>query len=47
MTGLSDLRHIAVTVDGIDRQVPAEMTILQALSGEGIHVPSLCNDIRL
>jgi formate dehydrogenase major subunit len=47
MTESSDLPRVTVTVDGTELAVPGDLTILQALNHEGVHVPSLCNDIRL
>jgi len=38
---------IIVTVDGVETQVNSGLTILQALTQVGIHIPSLCGDIRL
>ncbi|MDR0945809.1 MAG: [FeFe] hydrogenase, group A [Bifidobacteriaceae bacterium] len=38
---------VHVTVDGKEMDVPAGLTILQSLKQAGIHIPSLCNDIRL
>jgi formate dehydrogenase major subunit len=40
-------RRITVTVDGRPIEVFDGLTILQALKQEGVHVPHLCNDIRL
>jgi len=38
---------ITVTVNGHETQVRPGLTILQALTQAGVHIPSLCNDIRL
>ena len=38
---------ITVTVNGHQMQVQGGLTILQSLTQAGIHIPSLCNDIRL
>ena len=38
---------ITVTVNGQETQVPGGLTILQSLTQVGVHIPSLCNDIRL
>ncbi len=39
--------RIPVTVDGRPMEVTAGLTILQSLLQEGIHIPSLCHDVRL
>ncbi|MCL3859654.1 [FeFe] hydrogenase, group A [Actinotalea sp. K2] len=39
--------RVTITVDNREIQVNDGLTILQALSMEGIEVPSLCHDIRL
>ena len=38
---------VTINVDGHDLTVPSSATILNALIDEGIHIPSLCNDVRL
>jgi len=38
---------ITVTIDGHPAQVQSGLTILQSLTQAGVHIPSLCNDIRL
>ncbi len=38
---------VATTVNGHELRVPAGLTILRALTDEGIDIPSLCHDIRL
>jgi formate dehydrogenase major subunit len=47
MLDANELPKVSVSVDGTELQVPAGLTILQALKQVGIHIPSLCNDIRL
>ncbi len=39
--------RVAMSVDGRVVEVGAGLTILQALHQEGIHLPSLCHDLRL
>jgi len=39
--------RISVVVDGHPVEVTAGLTILQSLLQEGIHIPSLCHDVRL
>lgn len=39
--------RITVTVDGQTLRVQPDRTILEALTAEGVHIPSLCHDIRL
>lgn len=38
---------LAITVNGHELRVPGGLTILRALTDEGIDIPSLCHDIRL
>ena len=38
---------IMVTIDGEEREVPANLSILQALREIGIEVPNLCYDVRM
>ena len=38
---------ISLTVDGIDVQVPAGSTVLQACESIGVEIPTLCTDPRL
>src|SRR5688572_29535120 len=40
-------RRIGAVIDGTRVEVPADMTVLQALRMLGIHVPALCHDDRL
>jgi formate dehydrogenase major subunit len=40
-------QRIKVTVNGREMSVYGEMTILQSLIQEGIHIPHLCYDMRL
>jgi len=40
-------QNCTITVDGHELEVPRTATILTALIGEGIHIPSLCHDVRL
>ncbi|NLD98989.1 MAG: FAD-dependent oxidoreductase, partial [Fibrobacter sp.] len=42
-----DHKRITVTVDGKQIEVYDNLTILQALLQEGLHIPHLCYDIRL
>ena len=43
----NDPTLISVTVNGQQLQVQSGLTILQSLTQAGLHIPSLCNDIRL
>ncbi|MCL2787418.1 MAG: NAD(P)-binding protein [Micrococcales bacterium] len=47
MTTTVEAGLVTFNVDGTEISVPPGLTILQALKEHGIHVPSLCNDIRL
>lgn len=47
MIEITNRQQISVTVNGRDLEVVDGLTILQALLQEGVHVPSLCHDIRL
>lgn len=47
MKNTLELERIPVTVNGREIQVYNNLTILQALIQENIHVPHLCYDIRL
>ncbi|WP_315092862.1 NAD(P)-binding protein [uncultured Cellulomonas sp.] len=47
MREISDSERFTVTVNDRDIEVLGGLTILQALTNEGIDVPSLCHDIRL
>ncbi|MDR2722673.1 MAG: FAD-dependent oxidoreductase, partial [Cellulomonadaceae bacterium] len=38
---------VPVTVDGVDMVLPVGMPLVEALRDQGIHIPSLCNDVRL
>ncbi len=42
-----DDEYVTVTVDGRPTAVPAGLTILQSLLQVGVHIPSLCHDVRL
>src|SRR6188508_2106779 len=39
--------RVTVTVNGRELTVDAGLTLMQALTKEGISVPSLCHDVRL
>lgn len=47
MRELSESERFTITVNNREIQVYEGLTILQALTNEGIEVPSLCHDIRL
>ena len=47
MRELSENGRVKITVDNREIEVFEGLTILKALQTEGIHVPSLCHDIRL
>ncbi len=47
MKNLTNHKRIKVTVNGRETEVYDNLTILQALLQEGIHIPHLCYDIRL
>ena len=47
MKKLADQKRIKVTVNGREVEVYNNLTILQALLQENIHIPHLCYDIRL
>ena len=47
MKTLSNQNRIKVTVNGREIEVYDNLTILQALLQEDIHIPHLCYDIRL
>ncbi len=47
MITVSKNKRIKVTVNGRELEVYDELTILQALIQEDVHVPHLCYDIRL
>ena len=47
MKELSDNKRIKVTVNGREMEVYDNLTILQSLIQEDIHIPHLCYDIRL
>jgi formate dehydrogenase major subunit len=38
---------LKVVIDGEERELPAGLTVLQALRGSGIELPALCHDDRL
>ncbi|MCL2736515.1 MAG: [FeFe] hydrogenase, group A [Propionibacteriaceae bacterium] len=38
---------VTIRVDGHELCVPQDVTILDALKDQGIHIPSLCHDVRL
>lgn len=46
MLGVTDRTRFSVTVDHRELEVDDGLTILQALSQEGVRLPSLCNDVR-
>ena len=46
MLGVTDRTRFPVTVDHRELEVDDGLTILQALSQEGVRLPSLCNDVR-
>ena len=47
MMDLANHKRIKVTVNGHEMEVYDNLTILQALLQENIHIPHLCYDIRL
>ncbi len=47
MKTLTDKKRIKIIVNGRETEVYDNLTILQALLQEGIHIPHLCYDIRL
>jgi len=47
MKNLANHKRINVTVNGRSIEVYEDLTILQALLQEDIHIPHLCYDIRL
>ena len=47
MKSITDNKRIKVTVNGREVEVYGNLTILQALQQEGVHIPHLCYDIRL
>src|SRR5665647_3707826 len=47
MKELANHKRIKVTVNGRETEVYDNLTILQALLQEEIHIPHLCYDIRL
>lgn len=47
MKTISKNKRIKVMVNGREMEVYDELTILQALIQEDVHVPHLCYDIRL
>ena len=47
MKNITDHKRIKVTVNGREIEVYDNLTILQALLQEDIHIPHLCYDIRL
>lgn len=42
-----DAARVKVSIDGVEREFPAGLTVLQALRTLGIDVPTLCHDDRL
>ena len=47
MIDLKGKKRIKVTVNGREMEVHEDLTIMQALLQEGVHIPHLCYDIRL
>ncbi len=47
MKSIKDNKRIKVIVNGREIEVYSDLTILQALLQEGVHIPHLCYDIRL